>query len=37
MPPAPLRGIPDLLTCPAVEVERRLEEQSPLLERRSVR
>jgi HD superfamily phosphohydrolase len=37
MPPAPLRGVPDLLTCPAVEVERRLEEQSPLLERRIVR
>jgi HD superfamily phosphohydrolase len=36
-PGAPLRGIPDLLACPAGEMRRRLDQQSPLLERSSVR
>jgi hypothetical protein len=37
MPSAPLRAVPDLLTCPAGELRRRLDEQAPMLERRMVR
>jgi len=33
-PGAPLHGVPALLTCPAAELRRRLNEKSPLLERR---
>jgi hypothetical protein len=33
-PRASLRGVPDLLTCPAAELRRRLDEEMPLLERR---
>jgi hypothetical protein len=36
-PRAPLRGVPALLTCPAGELRRRLDERSPLLERSTVR
>jgi HD superfamily phosphohydrolase len=36
-PRAPLRGIPALLTCPAAELRRRLDDESPLLERRVTR
>ena len=36
-PRTPLRGVPDLLTIPAAELRRRLDEQSPLLERSTVR
>jgi hypothetical protein len=36
-PEAPLRGIPALLACPAAELRRRLDEESPLLERRVTR
>jgi hypothetical protein len=32
-----LRGVPDLLTCPAAELRQRLDGQSTLLERRIVR
>jgi hypothetical protein len=34
VPRTPLRGVPDLLTCPAAELRRRLDEETPLLERR---
>src|SRR5690242_309633 len=34
-PPLPLRGVPNLLACPAPEVRRLLDEGSPLLERRT--
>jgi uncharacterized protein len=34
---APLRGVPELLTCPAVELRRRLDEHSSLLTRRGIR
>jgi hypothetical protein len=37
VPPTPLRGVPELLTCTAGEVRRRLDEASPLLQRRSAR
>jgi len=37
MPPDPLRGLPELLTCPADEVRRTLDRGAPLLERRSIR
>jgi HD superfamily phosphohydrolase len=36
-PPAPLRGVPELLTCPAGELRRRLDDRSSLLRGRSVR
>ena len=36
-PRTPLRGVPSLLTIPAAELRRRLDEQSPLLERSTVR
>ena len=36
-PRTPLRGVPDLLTIPAAELRRRLDEQCPLLERSTVR
>jgi HD superfamily phosphohydrolase len=36
-PPTPLHGVPELLTCPADEVRRRLAQAVPLLQRRSVR
>jgi HD superfamily phosphohydrolase len=36
-PPTPLHGVPELLTCPADEVRRRLAQAAPLLQRRSVR
>ena len=36
-PRAPLRGVPDLLTCPAHELAARLERGEPLLERSSTR
>src|SRR6476469_6755278 len=35
--PTPLHGVPELLTCPADEVRRRLDHAAPLLQRRSVR
>jgi len=34
---APLRGVPELLTCPAAELRRRLNDRSSLLKGRSVR
>jgi uncharacterized protein len=37
MPPDPLRGLPELLTCPADEVRRTLDRGVPLLERRCIR
>jgi HD superfamily phosphohydrolase len=37
MPPEPLRGVPELLTCTAAELRRRLDEDAPLLTRRRVR
>ena len=36
-PRTALRGVPDLLTIPAAELRRRLDEQSPLLERSTAR
>ena len=36
-PTVPLHGVPELLTCTADEVRRRLDEGSPLLQRRNVR
>ena len=36
-PRTTLRGVPDLLTIPAAELRRRLDEQSPLLERSTAR
>ena len=36
-PRAPLRGVPDLLTCPAAELRDRLDEGHPLLQRSSTR
>jgi hypothetical protein len=35
--PTPLHGVPELLTCTAGEVRQRLDQESPLLQRRSVR
>jgi hypothetical protein len=37
LPPAPFRGVPELLTCTADEIRRRLDQGSPLLQRRRVR
>jgi len=37
LPPDPLRGLPDLLTCPAEDVRRNLDRGFPLLGRRCIR
>jgi HD superfamily phosphohydrolase len=37
MPAEPLRGVPELLTCTAAELRRRLDDGAPLLTRRSIR
>jgi hypothetical protein len=37
IPAEPLRGVPELLTCTAAELRRRLDDGAPLLTRRRVR